>query len=103
LFQGKHKSWSHEVRGIVDNNCLNILEERKKKSAIGINGTNSNGTKPIRINQIDVEDQDNIDAIRGNEYKGQNFTPIKQKWTNDKQSHRGKMFSKCKALRHQNS
>ena len=55
-----------------------ILEERKKKLAIGTNGINGNGAKPILINQIDGEDPDNIDAVRGNGYKGQNYNPNHQ-------------------------
>ena len=55
-----------------------IIEEKKKKSVIGTNGTNGNRSKPVLINQIDNEDQNNIDAIRQNGYKGQNYNPNHQ-------------------------
>jgi hypothetical protein len=41
-----------------------ILEEETEKSAVGTNGTNGNGAKPILINQIDSKDPENIDALR---------------------------------------
>jgi hypothetical protein len=51
-----------------------ILEEKRKKTAIGQNGTKGNRTKPILSNQIDGEDPDNSDAIRENEYKEKTLT-----------------------------
>ena len=48
-----------------------ILEESKRKS--NSHGSNGNGNKPILINQISEEEQDNINAIRGNGYKTQNY------------------------------
>ena len=45
-----------------------ILEESKKKSATITNGSHGNGHKPVLINQINEEDPDSIDAIRGNGY-----------------------------------
>ena len=47
-----------------------ILEERKKTSAVSTNGSYENGTKPVIINHITEEDQNNVDAIHGNGYKG---------------------------------
>jgi UDP-N-acetylmuramyl tripeptide synthase len=47
------------------------LKEKKKKSAIGTNGTN--GKQPVLINQIYDQDQEKVDAIRNNGYKGQNY------------------------------
>ena len=41
-----------------------ILEKKKWKSAVGTNGTNGKGNKPILINQIQEDNQ--INAIRGN-------------------------------------
>ncbi len=46
-----------------------ILEEQKKKSAIGMNGNNGNGSKPVLINQIQDENPDHIEAIRENGYR----------------------------------
>jgi hypothetical protein len=55
-----------------------ILEkERMKKSAAGTKGSNFNGTKPVLMSQI-TEEQDNIDVIRKNEIKGQNYNPNHQ-------------------------
>jgi hypothetical protein len=42
-----------------------ILEEKKKKSAICTNENNGNGSKPVLINQIQNDDPDPIEAIRG--------------------------------------
>jgi hypothetical protein len=44
-----------------------ILEEKRRKSAIGTNGTNGNGNKPVLINEIQEDNQ--IVAIRGNNYR----------------------------------
>ena len=54
-----------------------ILEEIKRKSNTTTNGSNVNGQKPVLINQINEEDPDSIDAIRGNGYKGQNQNTIR--------------------------
>ena len=54
-----------------------ILEEKKKKSAIGTNG-NGNGTKSVLINQIEDNEANEIDAIRKGGYKGQNYNPNHQ-------------------------
>ena len=40
-----------------------IIEEKKKKNAVGTNGTNCNGSKPVLINQIDNEEPNYIDAV----------------------------------------
>ncbi len=45
-----------------------ILEEKKKKSAIGTNGVKDNGTKPLLINQIQEDDTNPIEAIKENNY-----------------------------------
>ena len=55
-----------------------ILEESKKKSATVSNGPNGNRNKPVLINQINEGDPDNIDAMCGNGYKGQNYNPNHQ-------------------------
>ncbi len=59
-----------------------VIEERKRKS--NSNGSNGNGHKPILINQINEEEQENINAIRGNGYRNQSDNSKqqrKQKWT----------------------
>ena len=56
---------------IIKTEAMNIeliIEERKKKSAVGTNGSNGNGNKPVTINHI-AENELNVDATRGNGYK----------------------------------
>jgi hypothetical protein len=45
-----------------------ILEEKTRKSFIGTNGTNCNGIKPAFINQIQKDNQNQVEAIKGNNY-----------------------------------
>ena len=92
-----------------------ILEERQKKSAIGTNGTNGNGTKPMLVNQIEDDEQSEINAIKKNGYKGQNYNPNYQNNKNNnyngnkcsfgqKPGHQvEKCFTKFPALRPQNN
>jgi hypothetical protein len=47
------------------------LEEKKRKSNIGTNRANGNGTKPILINQIQADNTKQIEAIRETSYKTQ--------------------------------
>jgi hypothetical protein len=49
-----------------------ILEERKKKICCENNGSNDKRTRPFLKNQMNKEDQENIDVVRKNGYKGQN-------------------------------
>ena len=80
-----------------------ILEEKKKKSTQGTTGIN--GKQPFLINQI----QDEINAIRKNGYKGQNYNPNYQNHKNsnkcpycNKPGHQiDKCFTKFPALKNQ--
>jgi hypothetical protein len=47
----------------------------REKDTVCTNGTNRNDAKQIIINQISEEDEDNINTIWENEYKGQNYNP----------------------------
>ena len=92
-----------------------ILEESKKKSAVGTNGSRNNdsygnGNKPILINQIEENDL-NVDAIRGNNYKnnynsstqqGNKNGPIKCVYCKKPGQSVNKCFTKFPALRPQN-
>ncbi len=46
-----------------------ILAEKKRKSTIGTNGANGNGTIPVLINQIQADNTNQIEAIRETNYK----------------------------------
>jgi hypothetical protein len=46
-----------------------ILEEKKRKSAIGTNEVNGNGRKPLLINLMHKNDTNQIEAIKGNNYR----------------------------------
>jgi hypothetical protein len=52
-----------------------ILDEKQRKSAIGTNGTNGN---PVLINQIMDEDIYQIEAIKGSNFRPQNYNQNQQ-------------------------
>jgi hypothetical protein len=45
----------------------------RKKCSIEVNGTNEN--KPVLINQINENEEDEIDAIKKNRFRGENYNP----------------------------
>jgi hypothetical protein len=47
------------------------LEEKKRKSVIGTDEANGNGTKPVLINKIQADSSNQIEAIRENNYRKQ--------------------------------
>ncbi len=69
------------------------LVKKKKKSTIGTNGNNGNGSKPVLINQIWDENPDHIEVIKENEYRPKNNGQSQPRQQH--QSHRKNGLLKC--------
>jgi hypothetical protein len=54
---------------LIKNEALQIELVLEKKSSIGANGTNGNVIKPVLINQIQEDNQNQVEAIKGNNYR----------------------------------